>query len=575
MKLKSPPLGPAFLDPVRSRALLSYARALPLWCHPFLDLLDRESQFVGHYAWLVLINTAVDLSLPLFIRLLLGNFVPSGSLILIASSVIFMVLVSIWNALWIQPLIKRLQLAVFRRLYHHIREVALPYLVSPSRLAHQGSVRAERSLSVPTSAAQLAAFDLLPLLADGPALFLMVIGFVVLAGPSYAPLLLIYVFYVGLDLFYAYARRRTIRPDGGTDFWLSLLRTYHTHKKSFDQNRLFRFVAPIVFNAYSDDFEGKLRESESQQALLSSTEATTDFVTVALISMAAVLVISEGLASSALLAGLLVLLKLTPLVKRTYRDYQSLRRRSLNLNWFGDVYQQIDRDRVVRLSRALPAADLDRIVRVQARNVSLSIPAPSFPQSSPQLRGINLDLYGPGLFAFTGRSASGKSSLLRLLSGVYPLSSGQCLYNGFDREQLTEEQMRAHTLYLDRDCIELPSQLLFHLDATAVNESGQIYISNLIGSCSEATVPSLIALDEPELWFPNLGMHAELRQLLCKLKRRHVLLVSTRHQDTLSLADRVFLMDHGLCQEMTAPVSNASHISPRVAAVPSSHQSSS
>ncbi|MGA1751272.1 MAG: ATP-binding cassette domain-containing protein [bacterium] len=574
MKLKSLPLGPAFLDPIRSRALLSYARALPLWCHPFLDLLDRESQFVGQYVRLILINTAVGLSLPLFIRLLLGNFVPSGSLILIVSSAVFMLLVTVWNALWIQPLIKRLQLAVFRRLYHHIREVALPYLLSPSRLAHQGSVRAERSLSIPTSAAQLAAFDLLPLLADVPALFLMVVGFVVLAGPSYAPLLLIYVFYVGLDLFYAYARRRAIHSDGGTDFWRSLLRTYHTHKKSFDQNRLFRFVAPIVFNAYSDDFEGKLRESESQQALLSSTEATTDFVTVALISMAAVLVISQGLASSALLAGLLVLLKLTPLVKRTYRDYQSLRARSLNLTWFGEVYQQIDRDRVMRLSKALPAADLDRIVRVQARNVFLSIPTPSFPQSSPQLRGINLDLSGPGLFAFTGRSAAGKSSLLRLLAGVYPLSAGQCLYNGFDREQLTEEQLRMHALYLDRDCTEFPSQLLLHLDAKAANESAVIYVSNLIRSYFEATVPSLIALDEPELWFPELGMQETFNEILSKLKRRHILLVSTRNQDTLSQADRVFLMDHGLCREISAPVSNSSRIRPSAVAVPGSHQSS-
>ena len=49
--------------------------------------------------------------------------------------------------------------------------------------------------------------------------------------------------------------------------------------------------------------------------------------------------------------------------------------------------------------------------------------------------------------AFTGRSGTGKSSLLRALTGVYPVSSGQCLYNGFDSQQLSEEQVRQRALF--------------------------------------------------------------------------------------------------------------------------------
>jgi ABC-type multidrug transport system fused ATPase/permease subunit len=540
----------AFLDPFRAKALLAYARALPQWSHPFLDLLDREDAFVGAYIWLVLINTGFGLSLPLFVRLLLGEFVPAGSVALIVSSVVFMLLVSLWNAYWIQPLIKRLQLVIFRRLYRHVRHMALPYLFSPKRLAQQGSVRVERSLALPVSAAQLAAFDLLPLLADGPAVFLMVAGFLILAGPSYAPLLLVYAFYIGLDLFYAYARKRVKDPEGGVEFWRSLLRTYHAHKSAFDQNRLFRFVAPIVFNAYSDDYQGKLRETESRQAMLASTEATTDFVTVALISLAAVLVISEGLASGALLAGLLVLFKLTPLVKRTYRDYQSLRADCLGLAWFGDVYRQIERERSTRLSRTLPVADLDRITRIQLRNVSLAIPTPAFPESCPQLRGVNLDLAGPGLFAFTGRSSSGKSSLLRLLSGVYPISVGQCLYNGFDREQITEEQLRDHTIFVDRDILNLPSQLLTGLDDQVPDFNSRDYVSEIFRLKLTQQIGSIIAFDEPELWISELVLPCSFEDFISRLSRRHLVLVSSRRQGTLTLADRLFLLDSGLCQEV-------------------------
>ena len=539
-------------NPIRPQLLLAYARLLPRWSHPFLDLLDPEASFVGHYVRLTLFNTFASLSLALFIRLLVGLLVPAGNVPLILTVTVWMAVLMACNGLLWQPLMKRLQLAIFVRMHHRIRRTALPYLFSPARLAQQGSVRAENSLGVPKAASQLTAFSLLPLLADVPAVVLMVIGFLVLAGPAYAPLLLVYVVYIALDLFYAYSRRQIKNRPPSQNLWRSLLRVYHMHKEAFDRNRLFRHVAPRVFNAYGDDYDHQRREGEGRLEMSASTGATTDFVTVLIILLAGVMVISDGQSSGALLAGLMVLLRLTPLVKRTYSDYQALQRGSLRLTWFGDVYRKINAEHSAKLSRALPVSSLKEINQLQTRSVSLTISTPTIPQSSPQLRGVNLQLKGPGLIAFTGRSGTGKSSLLRALTGVYPVSSGQCLYNGFDSQQLSEEQVRQRALFLDREVLQLSSKVL----QGALPEEGVAdaigYTRHLISLMLTEERGCLLALDEPEQWLPQLELDQAFSDVLLKLAERHLLLVSSRQNDTLRLAERLFLLEDGRCRELQA-----------------------
>ena len=539
-------------NPIRPQLLLAYARLLPRWSHPFLDLLDPESAFVGHYVRLTLFKTLVSLSLALFIRLLVGLLVPAGNIPLILTLTVWMAVLMICNGLLWQPLIKRLQLAIFVRTHHRIRRTALPYLFSPARLAQQGSVRAENSLGVPKAASQLVAYSLLPLLADVPAVVLMVVGFLVLAGPAYAPLLLVYVVYIALDLFYAYSRRQGKGRGSSQKLWRSLLRVYHMHKEAFDRNRLFRHVAPRVFNAYGDDYDYQRQKAEDRLEMSASTEATTDFVTVVIILLAGVMVMSEGLASGALLAGLMVLLRLTPLVKRTYRDYQALQRGSLSLTWFGDVYRQINAEHSAKLSRALPVSSLKMINQLQTRSVSLTLSTPTIPQSSPQLRSVNLQLKGPGLMAFTGRSGTGKSSLLRALTGVYPITSGQCLYNGFDTQQLHEEQVRHRALFLDRDVLQLSSKILQGVLPEERGVDALAYIRNLISLMLTEERGCLLALDEPEQWLPQLGLEQPLSDVLCKLAERHLLLVASRQNGTLRLAERLFLLEDGRCRELQA-----------------------
>ena len=190
-----------------------------------------------------------------------------------------------------------------------------------------------------------------------------------------------------------------------------------------------------------------------------STGATTDFVAVLIILLAGVMVISDGQSSGALLAGPDGTARAHTFGEAHFSDYQALQR-LLRLTWFGDVYRKINAEHSAKLSRALPVSSLKEIVNYRRRSVSLTISTPTIPQSSPQLRGVNLQLKGPGLIAFTGRSGTGKSSLLRALTGVYPVSSGQCLYNGFDSQQLSEEQVRQRALFLDREVLQLSSKVL-------------------------------------------------------------------------------------------------------------------
>jgi ABC-type transport system involved in cytochrome bd biosynthesis fused ATPase/permease subunit len=195
-------------------------------------------------------------------------------------------------------------------------------------------------------------------------------------------------------------------------------------------------------------------------------------------------------------------------------------------------------------------SELRRITQLDARAISLAIPTPTLPQSSPQLRSVTLQLAAPALIAFTGLSGSGKSSLLKVLTGVYPLSSGQILYNGFDRQQLSEEQVRANALFLDREALQLSPSLLQGLLQEGLATDGISYVRLLMAELLSSRTGCLLALDDPEQWLPQLGLDLPLADVLLTLARRHLVLLTSREDPTLRLADRLFVLEQGRCRPL-------------------------
>lgn len=536
-------------SPFGTKAVFACSRILPAWAHPFIELLEPHAHLVGAYIRLVLIDTAISLSLAIFIRIMLGQLVPAESIASIVLAGIAFAVLNILNGKRWQPACQRIQLALYTKIYGTVRRVILPNLFHPRRLAFLGTDTANSSVGAPGRAATLCTFSLMPLISDAPALSLMVVIFVLVAGWSYTPLLLVYALYIAADLFLAYARRKSDHEasEGGSELSKSLLRTYNLNKKSFDDSKLFQHISPLIFAAVNKDVDLQLRQATSVEEEMVGTQNTADLISVILLVWVTTLVVSGHAASGQLLGGVLVLMRLTPLVKKAYVEYATLRTEAMRMAWFETVYSDIQKENRAMASRALPVTLGGAVASISLKNVSLQIPTPKAPASSPQLVSANVVLQARELVAVVGRSGSSKSTLLRVLTGVYPISSGQCLINGYDIQQLSEAELRDRVIYLDPDCCSLPEELSRSLD-----EPPERCGSRWLASELERLLGSeglLVALDQPELWLHQADPQRNWLGTLQALATRHLLVVATRDERVVNLADRMLVMEAAMCSE--------------------------
>lgn len=536
-------------DALRSQALLAYSRVLPSWAHPFIDLLEPHTSLVGSYIRLVLIDTSLSLSLAIFIRIVLGQLVPAESIgSIVLAGIAFMALNVLNGQRW-QPSCQRIQLALYSKIYGTVRSAILPNLFHPKRLAFLGTDTANSSVGAPARAATLCTFSLLPLISDAPSILLMVGIFLLVAGWSYAPLLLVYALYIAGDLFLSYARRKNDSDSSGAsnELFKSVLRSYNLNKRSFDDSRLFQHISPLIFSAVNKDVDLQLKQAASVEEEVVGTQNTADLISVILLVWVTTLVVAGNTGSGQLLGGVLVLMRLTPLVKKAYTEYSALRSEAVRMSWFDGVYKDIQKENRAMASRTLPVALGGAVTSMTLKNVSLRIATPSVPTSSPQLVSANLVLKAREFVAVVGRSGSSKSSLLRVLTGVYPISSGQCLINGYDVQQLGEAELRARVIYLDADCTSLPDELSRSLDEP-LERSGSRWISNELDRLLE-TEGLMVAFDQPELWLQRADPNRDCCETLRALASRHLVVVATREEAIVDLADRMLVMDSAICTE--------------------------
>ncbi|MGB3212090.1 MAG: ABC transporter ATP-binding protein [Desulforhopalus sp.] len=70
--------------------------------------------------------------------------------------------------------------------------------------------------------------------------------------------------------------------------------------------------------------------------------------------------------------------------------------------------------------------------------------------SGPALKNLTL-LLGPGIHGVTGRTGSGKSTLCKLLTRLYPIEDGQLYFGGTDVNQLPLDFIRSHIGYVGQE----------------------------------------------------------------------------------------------------------------------------
>ncbi len=200
-------------------------------------------------------------------------------------------------------------------------------------------------------------------------------------------------------------------------------------------------------------------------------------------------------------------------------------------------------------------------------------------QQAPALSNINLIVRPGEKIGIVGRSGSGKSSLAKLIVGLYQPDSGSLLIDGVDVRQLDVSDLRHNIGYVPQDIQLLAGTLRDNLVSGAryvedelvlqaaelsgvhefvrlhpqgyelqVGERGQ----NLSGGQRQNVAlarallldPPILLLDEPTSSMDNTGEERLKQRLNAVIANKTVLLV-THRASMLSLVDRLLIVDKG------------------------------
>lgn len=221
------------------------------------------------------------------------------------------------------------------------------------------------------------------------------------------------------------------------------------------------------------------------------------------------------------------------------------------------------------------------VPQIQSGSIQLVNASFRYPGASrDSLSGINLSIKPGERIGIIGRVASGKSTLGRVLCGLYPPTSGEFIVDGIDSRQYHPHQLREHFRFVAQDADVFSGTVRDNLklgsaraDDTqlieAVTRSGaDIFLSRdaagfdldvgerggrlsggqralLILARALVSPSKLLFLDEPtgamdtqtELYFIN--------HLQSALGKEQSLVVATHRHNMLSILDRLIVIDNG------------------------------
>lgn len=231
------------------------------------------------------------------------------------------------------------------------------------------------------------------------------------------------------------------------------------------------------------------------------------------------------------------------------------------------------------------------LAAVPPRMPSMALPAPrgallveqlvAAPPGSPVpvLKGLNLQLAAGEAMAVVGPSASGKSTLARLLIGLWPASAGRVRLDGVDIYAWNKEELGPHIGYLPQDVALFDGSLAEniarfgevdpHLVQRAIQAVG---LEEMVAALPEGLdtwigaggvvlsggqrqrvalaravygQPKFIVLDEPNASLDEAGDRALLKTLLSLKAQGTTLVVMTHRTSVLPAIDRMLVLQDG------------------------------
>lgn len=212
---------------------------------------------------------------------------------------------------------------------------------------------------------------------------------------------------------------------------------------------------------------------------------------------------------------------------------------------------------------------------IEFRNVSFTYPG----QSTPSLRDISLTIKPGEHVAILGRIGSGKSTLEKLIMGLYRPSSGCVMIDGIDQRQLDPAELRRQIGYVQQDVTLFYGTLRDNitLGAPLADDSAVVRAAELAGlapmvnshpqgfdmvvgergeslsggqrqgvAIARALIndPPILLLDEPTAAADHSSEEAIKRQLAEYARGKTMVIISHR-SSLLDLVDRLIVLDGG------------------------------
>ncbi len=200
-------------------------------------------------------------------------------------------------------------------------------------------------------------------------------------------------------------------------------------------------------------------------------------------------------------------------------------------------------------------------------------------QQQAALQGINLVIRPGEKVGIIGRSGSGKSSLAKLIVGLYQSDAGSLLVDGIDVRQLDVSDVRYNIGYVPQDIQLFAGTLRDNLvsgaryvedelvlqaaELAGVHEFARLHPNgyelqvgergqNLSGGQRQNVAlarallldPPILLLDEPTSAMDNTG-EERLKQRLAAISKNKTLLLVTHRASMLTLVERLVIVDRG------------------------------